>query len=135
VKQSAGTLLYRKSGKDLEVLLVHPSGAYNRTSPWGIPKGIPDEGEALEDAARRETREETGVEVTGPLIPLNAIDYTKSKKRVHCFAGELPAGAVPKCASWEIDGAELLTLDEARKRIHPDQAPFLDRLAHVLRLT
>src|ERR1041384_6261435 len=70
VKQSSGTLLYRRAGKDLEVLLVHPSGAYNRTSPWGIPKGIPDEGEAIEDAARRETREETGIHVAGPLVPL-----------------------------------------------------------------
>ena len=132
VKQSSGTLLYRRAGKDLEVLLVHPSGAYNRTSPWGIPKGIPDEGEAIEDAARRETWEETGVRVTGPLVSLDSIDYTKSKKRIFCFAGELPPGAVPKCASWEIDGAELLTLDEARKRIHPEQAPFLDRLLKLL---
>jgi len=132
VKQSSGTLLYRKSATGLEVLLVHPSGAYNRASPWGIPKGIPDEGEALEAAARRETWEETGIQVTGPLVPLDSIDYQKSKKRVFCFAGELPGGAEPKCASWEIDGAELLQLDEARKRIHPDQAAFLDRLERLL---
>jgi len=135
LKQSSGTLLYRKSGNGLEVLLVHPSGAYNRKSPWGIPKGIPDEGEAIEDAARRETWEETGIKVTGPLVPLDSIDYTKSKKRIFCFAGELPAGAAPTCASWEIDGAEVLTLDVARKRIHPEQAPFLDRLLKLLAVT
>jgi predicted NUDIX family NTP pyrophosphohydrolase len=132
MKQSSGTLLYRRSERGLEVLLVHPSGAYNRSSPWGIPKGIPDEGEALEAAARRETREETGVVVTGPLAPLDSIDYTKSRKRIHCFAAELPAGAAPTCASWEIDGAELFGLEEARRRIHPDQAPFLDRLERLL---
>jgi predicted NUDIX family NTP pyrophosphohydrolase len=135
MKQSSGTLLYRRSGKDLEVLLVHPSGAYNRKSPWGIPKGIPDEGEELEAAARRETWEETGVKVTGPLVPLDSIDYSKSKKRVFCFAGELPAGAEPNCASWEIDGAELMTLGEAQKRIHPEQAPFLVRLLKLLDVT
>ena len=132
VKRSSGTLLYQGSGPTLKVLLIHPSGAYNRKSPWGIPKGEPDPGEALEDAARRETREETGVQVTGPLVALDFIDYKKSRKRVYCFAGELPAGAVPTCASWEIDGAELMTLDEARKRMHPDQAPFLDRLVKLL---
>jgi predicted NUDIX family NTP pyrophosphohydrolase len=132
MKQSAGTLLYRGAGKDLEVLLVHPSGAYNRKSPWGIPKGEPDPGEPLEDAARRETREETGVVVTGPLVPLDSIVYVKSRKQVHGFAGELPAGAAPTCASWEIDGAQLFGLEEARRRIHPDQAPFLDRLVRLL---
>jgi predicted NUDIX family NTP pyrophosphohydrolase len=131
MKTSAGTLLYRK-GLNLEVLLVHPSGAYNRKAPWGIPKGEPDPGEALEDAARRETREETGIEVTGPLVPLDSIQYAKSRKIVHCFAGPAPAGANPTCASWEIDGVEFMTIEQAMRRIHPDQGPFLDRLIRML---
>jgi predicted NUDIX family NTP pyrophosphohydrolase len=132
MRQSSGTLLYRRTGTDLEVLLVHPSGAYNRKSPWGIPKGEPDPDEPLEDAARRETREETGITVTGPLQPLESITYVKSRKQVHCFAGPAPAGQEPTCASWEIDGAQFMTLEEARKRIHPDQAPLLDRLERLL---
>ena len=135
MKQSSGTLLYRGTPSALEVLLVHPSGAYNKKSPWGIPKGVPDEGEPIEEAARRETREETGVVVTGPLTPLDSIIYVKSRKQVHCFAGPAPADATPKCASWEIDGAEFMTLEEARKRIHPDQSPFLDRLVALLSST
>ena len=128
MKQSAGTLLYRGPRTSLEVLLVHPSGAYNRKSPWGIPKGMPDAGEPLEAAARRETLEETGIPVTGPLVSLDSITYVKSRKQVFCFAGAAPAGAVPSCASWEIDGARFMGLDEARTLIHPDQLPFLDRL-------
>ena len=131
MKQAAGTLLYRPSGASLEVLLVHPSGSYNRKAPWGIPKGELDEGEDAETAARRETREETGVE-PGQLVPLGSIEYTKSRKRVHCFAGPAPAGAAPRCASWEVDRAEFVTADQARKLIHPDQAPFLDRLEKLL---
>jgi predicted NUDIX family NTP pyrophosphohydrolase len=59
--------------------------------------------------------------------------YRKSRKRVHGFAGEAPADAAPRCASWEVDRAEFVPLDEARRLIHPDQAPFLDRLAELLK--
>lgn len=129
---SAGTLLYRHGSAGLEVLLVHPSGAYNRHSPWGIPKGVVDGEESLEETARRETREETGVAVAGPLVPLGHIDYTRSRKRVYCFAGAAPADAAPHCASWEVDQACFLPIEQARSLIHPAQAAFLTRLqAHL----
>ncbi|HKI34466.1 MAG TPA: NUDIX domain-containing protein [Gemmataceae bacterium] len=128
-KQSAGTLLYRRTEAGVEVLLVHPSGGYNRRAPWSIPKGIPDEGETdLEATARRETLEETGVSA-GPLTPLGFIDYQKSRKRVFCFAGPAPADAAPHTASWEVDQARFVRLKEALDLLHPDQRVFLDRLA------
>lgn len=133
MKQAAGTLLYRQGPEGLEVLLIHPSGNYNRGKPWGIPKGEPDPGEAdLETTARRETLEETGVSA-GPLTPLGHIQYSKSRKTVHAFAGPAPADAQPRCASWEIDQAKFLPLAEARRLIHPEQAPFLDRLVELLK--
>ncbi|MCW5823253.1 MAG: NUDIX domain-containing protein [Cyanobacteria bacterium TGS_CYA1] len=89
---------------------------------------LPNEGESLEDAARRETFEETGIEVKQSLVSLGHIEYTKSRKRVHCFAAEAITAQIPATLSWEIDKAEFITLDEARKCIHPDQAAFLDRL-------
>ncbi|HEV2972775.1 MAG TPA: NUDIX domain-containing protein [Pirellulales bacterium] len=129
--QSSGTLLYRRKDAALQVLLVHPSGNYNRHKPWGIPKGLPDEGESLEAAARRETIEETGV-VPGELTPLGSVFYRKSGKQIHGFAGPAPADAEARCASWEIDSAEFIPIVEARKRIHPDQALLLDRLEELL---
>ena len=144
--ESAGLVVYRHQGKQLEVLLVHPSGNYNRRAPWGIPKGLPDEGEPLAEAAVRETREETGVDVgqrvdegmmedaslAAVLAPLGHIDYTRSRKRIHAFAVAAPPGAAPHPASWEVDRSEFLPLDEARRLIHPDQGPFLDRLVELL---
>jgi predicted NUDIX family NTP pyrophosphohydrolase len=133
-KESSGTVLYRRSAAGLEVLLVHPAGNYNRRAPWGIPKGQPDPGEDLEATARRETIEETGV-IAGPLAPLGHVDYTRSKKRVHGFAGPAPGDAAPRCASWEVDKAEFIEISRARRIIHPDQAAFLDRLVeHLARL-
>jgi len=131
MKRSAGTLLYHQGPQGLEVLLVHPSGNYNRKAPWGIPKGELDEGEDLESAARRETLEETGVEAS-TLVALGHIVYKKSRKEVHAFAGPAPDDVQPQLASWEIDQARFVPLEEARKTIHPDQAVFLDRLLELL---
>lgn len=127
-KLSSGTLLYRYVGAAIEVLLVHPAGNYNRRAPWGIPKGAPDPDEELEATARRETLEETGLDITQPLTDLGFVDYTRSKKRVHAYAGLAPEGASPRCASWEVDKAEFIEITRARRIIHPDQAALLDRL-------
>src|SRR5262245_35774890 len=133
MKESAGTLLYRQGPEGLEVLIVHASGNYNRHKPWSIPKGEPDPGEKdLEATARRETLEETGI-LPGELKPLGKIRYSKSGKWVHAFASPAPADAAPQCASWEIDQARFLPLDQARQKIHPEQAAFLDRLEELLR--
>jgi len=131
-KLASGTVLYRHVDNALEVLLVHPSGNYNRRAPWGIPKGAPNPDEDLEATARRETWEETGIEVTGALYDLGFVDYTRSKKRVHGYAVVAPENACPRCASWEVDKVEFIEITRARRIIHPDQAALLDRLERHL---
>jgi len=44
-----------------EILLVHPTNA--RWNTWSIPKGLPDEGETILEAAKRELFEETNVDI------------------------------------------------------------------------
>src|SRR5205085_10951588 len=100
MKEAAGTLLYQLAPDGVEVLLVHPSGNYNRNKPWSIPKGLLDEGEAAQDTARRETLEETGVQA-GPLVSLGTTVLQRSRKQIDCFAGPAPADAAPHTASWE----------------------------------
>lgn len=121
-------LLYRETEDGLEVLLVHPSGSYNAQSPWGIPKGLPDAGESLEETARRETWEETGVRYQDAVKSMGYIEYRHNAKRIHCFAGPAPPDARPTCASWEVDRAEFVPIERASEIIHQDQAPFLARL-------
>jgi predicted NUDIX family NTP pyrophosphohydrolase len=131
-KLSAGLLLYRRAAGRIEVLLVHPAGNYNRHKPWSIPKGELDTGEEPQHAARRETREETGIDFRADLVSLGTVSYTRSRKDIHCFTGQANADALPRIASPEVDRAEFLPLSEARRLLHPEQCPLLDRLlAHL----
>ncbi len=130
-RESAGILVYREVGGELEILLVHPSGWYNKSAPWSIPKGLPEPGESMDQAALRETLEETGVAVEGPLVPLEFVAF-KSGKRVHGFCAPCPTGAAPCCASWEVDRAQFFPLSEARLILHTAQKEFIDRLERHL---
>jgi predicted NUDIX family NTP pyrophosphohydrolase len=133
VIESAGTLLYRRNGERLEVLIVHPWGPYNRRAPWSIPKGRTNPGEDLEAAARRETVEETGVQA-GPLHSIGSVDLARSRKRIHGFAGPAPADAAPRSDQKEVDEAKFVPIDRARFLLHPAQVTFLDRLLATMDL-
>jgi 8-oxo-dGTP pyrophosphatase MutT (NUDIX family) len=54
---SAGGVVYRKTGDTIEVLICKDAGYHK----WVLPKGLVGKGEALEQAALREVREEVGV--------------------------------------------------------------------------
>jgi predicted NUDIX family NTP pyrophosphohydrolase len=87
-QESAGLLMYRMSGRILEVFLVHPGGpiwARKDEGAWSIPKGLIDEGEDRLEAAKREFVEETSILPAEPFIYLGEIRQ-KSGKRVHAWA-------------------------------------------------
>jgi predicted NUDIX family NTP pyrophosphohydrolase len=55
-KRSAGILMYRRKGPELQVLLVHPGGPFwvkKDLGAWSIPKGECGDGEDLLAAAKR----------------------------------------------------------------------------------
>jgi predicted NUDIX family NTP pyrophosphohydrolase len=156
VRTSAGILLFRRSPDgpgSLEVLLAHPGGPYfaNRDAgDWTIPKGEPDgPAESLLDVARREFEEETGtaVDAGNAGIELGTI-VQKGGKVVHAWAieGDLDPSAAhsndivierpPRSGRRqrfpEIDRVAWFDPDEARRRIKPTQAPFIDRLEAAL---
>lgn len=60
-QHSAGILLYRRRGRGVEVLLVHPGGPFWARKDDGarsIPKGVYEPGEDPLTAAKREFAEE-----------------------------------------------------------------------------
>jgi predicted NUDIX family NTP pyrophosphohydrolase len=147
---SAGILLFRKIGNRSEVLLVHPGGPFwtkKDLGAWSIPKGEISEGESPETAARREFEEELGTPGQGELTSLGEIRQ-KAGKIVHAWAleGDLDVAKIRSNTfqiEWpphsgkmkefaEVDRAEFFPLDEARKKINPAQAEFIDRLERIL---
>jgi predicted NUDIX family NTP pyrophosphohydrolase len=151
-KQSAGIVVFKRKDARLEVLLVHPGGPFWRnkdSGAWSIPKGEPQEGEELLSAARRELREEIGLEAQGDLKDLGTIQQ-KGGKTVHAWAIEVDPDTVVAQVSntfeleWpprsgkrqtfpEIDRAEFFTLEEAETRINQAQRAFLERLSMKVR--
>ena len=147
---SAGLLLYRFCNGDLEVLLVHPGGPFwlNRDlGAWSIPKGETEKGEDLLAAAHREVREETGYSAEGSCFALGQLrqrsgkvvyawavesNFDPGELRSNTFELEWPRGSGQTREFPEIDRAAWFDIAEARKRILPGQAGFLDALiAHL----
>jgi len=126
MKESAGTLLYRQRGDRLEVLIIKPGG-FAAKYGWSIPKGLVEPGEDAETAARRETREETGID-PGALELLGHIEYTKSKKRIECFFGPAPEAEPRETRDREVADVRFVEKDEARRLLHRDQQAFIDML-------
>jgi predicted NUDIX family NTP pyrophosphohydrolase len=151
-KRSAGILLYRLSGGAPEVLLVHPGGPFwarRDAGAWSVPKGEYEDADDPLAAARREFEEETGTALeTGELLELGDVKQ-KNGKLVSAWAaeGDLDPDAVHSntfTMEWpprsgrtaefpEIDRAGWFGIDEAREKLNPAQAEFLDRLLELLR--
>jgi predicted NUDIX family NTP pyrophosphohydrolase len=148
-KRSAGLLLFREPAAP-ELLLVHPGGPFwarKDLGSWTIPKGEPDRGEELIDCALRELAEELGPAAPAlaeeELTELGSIRQ-KGGKTVHAWAAQTdfdPAALASNLfeLEWpprsgerrefpEADRAEWFGPDEARRKILPAQAPFIDRL-------
>jgi predicted NUDIX family NTP pyrophosphohydrolase len=141
---SAGILMYRRTGKALEVLLVHPGGPFWRNEDdgaWSNPKAKWTR--ARIRVALREFMEEIGSAPDGPLRSLGEIRQ-RGGKRVHAFAieGDIDAGAIasntfeiewpPKSGRLqtfpEVDRARWFDLPAARVKIIESQRLLLDRL-------
>lgn len=145
-KQSAGILLYREPSGKLEVLLVHPGGPYwakKDLGAWSIPKGEFIEGEDPVATARREFAEETGTQLEGVVVALGMVTQSGGKTvhawalsgdldpaafRSNTFSMEWPPRSGRRVEVPEVDQVAWFPLDQAREKINPAQAAFLDRL-------
>jgi 8-oxo-dGTP pyrophosphatase MutT (NUDIX family) len=112
-----------------EVLVIQPVGRRRVTA---LPKGGRRRGETPEQAAAREVREETGVNVT-VREPLGDVDYWYRRggrrvfKTVHFFLCEFVSGSTDD-HDHEVDEARWIPLQEARTVLSfPGERELIER--------
>lgn len=148
---AAGLLMYTDANGTLQYFLVHPGGPYftkKDAGVWSIPKGIPEEGEDLMQAAQREFFEETGIRALEPFHDIGTVRQKGGKVvQAWAFEGSWDPGSGITCNNFslewpprsgrmmefpEVDKARWMPYEEAINMINPAQIPFLDRLKHVM---
>jgi predicted NUDIX family NTP pyrophosphohydrolase len=147
VKQvSAGILLYRRRGEEIEILLIRPGGPFWRgrdAGAWMIPKGGIDPHETPLEAAVREFEEELGSPPPGTPRALCTVRQ-KGGKWVEAFAleGDFDPAALrsnsftleypPRSGQFrdfpEVEEARWFGVGEARAKMLASQLPILDAL-------
>jgi predicted NUDIX family NTP pyrophosphohydrolase len=149
-KKSAGLLLYRWRGQELQVLLAHMGGPFWKNKDegaWTLPKGE-YEGEEPLEAAQREFQEETGFALPpGPYLPLAPIkqsggktvlafaaegDCDPARLESNTFEMEWPPKSGRRQSFPEVDRAAWLPLEAAKRKILKSQRPLLEELEQQL---
>ena len=149
-KVSAGLVMYRMRGGEIEVLLVHPGGPFwakKDAGAWFIPKGEVEPHEDLFSAAKREFLEETGLKAEGKFLKLGSVKHKSGKVvtvwafegdcepasiRSNTFAMEWPPRSGKQKEFPEVDRAAFYTIEAAREKMHPAEFEFLTRLRELL---
>ena len=146
MKRSAAVLLYKRSGREVRVLLVHPGGPFwakKDVGAWSMPKGEYEAGEEPLTVAKREFAEELGAEPRGEFLELGELvqpsrkritawalegDFDIDKLKSNTFELEWPPKSGRKQMFPEVDRAEWFAVADARKKMLSGQRGFLDRL-------
>ncbi|PQA93286.1 NUDIX hydrolase [Chryseobacterium shigense] len=150
MKTSAGILLFKREDHNRSYFLVHPGGPFWKNKDagaWSIPKGEVLPGEDLLERALTEFKEETGQKAEGEFMALQPVKQ-KSGKTVYAWALEghmetdgLYSNTVqiewpPRSSRIieipEVDQWEWFSSAEAKMKINPAQAAFIEELEKKL---
>lgn len=127
--RAAGGVVWRRAAAGAEVLLVHRPHRLD----WSIPKGRVDPGETIEQTARREVLEETGLACDlGPYLGhISYRDHKQRSKTVWYWAMEAPSGE--PVVNDEVDEFVWLGVAVAMERVDYDSdREVLDRFVRAL---
>jgi predicted NUDIX family NTP pyrophosphohydrolase len=126
MKQSGAMFLVNREGR---VLLLHPSGTFNRKAPWMPPKEEIEPGETALDAAKRAVIEELHLapESYESVRELGPVTYKSKSKQVHCFIARYLGGEDDVTLDWENDMYGWFAPGEARRMVKEEYGPALER--------
>lgn len=133
---SAGGIVYRIGDDGPEVVLC----GRKATGLWGLPKGTPEADETIEQTARREVREETGLDVeilgrVGEIVYwFTRIEQGKRfRKRVHYYLMQ-PIGGDTSAHDHEYDEVRWFPLNRAIEELtFANEAAMLRRAGPMIR--
>jgi predicted NUDIX family NTP pyrophosphohydrolase len=150
-RRSAGVLLFRRRGPQVEVLLAHMGGPFwarKDAGAWSLPKGEHEPEEQPRAAARREFEEELGApppedgwvplgevrQSGGKVVTAWAVegDFDPARLSPGTFDLEWPRGSGVIRQFPEVDRVAWFPVGEVGKRLVRSQLVFLDRLAEHL---
>ncbi|MDR1386295.1 MAG: NUDIX hydrolase [Propionibacteriaceae bacterium] len=128
---AAGAVVWRRSGREPEVALVHRP----RYDDWSLPKGKARRHEALPVTAVREVAEETGLRIRlGPALGSVGYQTADGPKRVSYWLGQLLGpGPADRPAGGRSLGPPSQPVDQSGGEV--DQVAWLPRTEAWERLT
>ncbi len=130
---AAGLLLLRPGDRGAEVLLQLRSAWTHQGGTWGLPGGARDSHETTSQAARREAREENGVDTAAVVdVVEHRVDHGSWSYTYVVATAPASAGAV--VANGESDAVDWVALDDvAARQLHPALAAEWSRLRDLVR--
>jgi predicted NUDIX family NTP pyrophosphohydrolase len=148
-KLSAGLLLYRRTDDGIQVLVAHPGGplwARRDSGAWSPPKGAPEDHEddlfgppagssmrrPPRGARRARDRPRRGADAVGKVVAGVEGDLDPRQLRSMEAEIEWPPRSGQRLRVPEIDQVAWVGPTEARRRLNPAQASFVDRLLQAL---
>jgi 8-oxo-dGTP pyrophosphatase MutT (NUDIX family) len=133
---SAGGVVFRRGGHGVEIVLC----GRMHEGLWALPKGTPERGESIEETARREVSEETGLGVE-IVADLGTIEYgfarpaqgVRIEKTVHHFLMRPDGTGDVERHDREYDRVEWFAAAEAQRLMtHRNEATIVRRALEVI---
>jgi 8-oxo-dGTP diphosphatase len=112
--EAAGVVLVQRSKSGIQICMVHRP----RHGDWSLPKGKADPGELMPSTARRETLEETGIDVVlGAPLTQQRYKVDGRPKTVDYWVAHIRPGGPGFRPNKEVDRIEWMTVQKARAKL------------------
>jgi predicted NUDIX family NTP pyrophosphohydrolase len=152
-KQSAGIIPYKFIKKELFFFIAHPGGPFYRKKDdgfWSIVKGEIEDGEDPLTAAKREFKEETGIDIKGKLLALQPVKQKSGKLvcawaveqeistenvKSNIFQMEWPPKSGTMAEFPELDKFEWFNVQTTIQKLIPAQTPMIYELLELLQVS